>query len=238
MGKDNSITFHEMIVDYIHESDWTSKISIDRERLVVSPFSSYISSEGEIEISTVKVHSKEELKILEKTLKSHWKIKRILFLYPINDGYPKVLRLGVIGDLRDSVRGTAYTLGAIADSSLYYETKEKWSILFMNKYSVDAMRRFLEIHGKVLSFKVKEFQLPVDVLSRYEFKNRSLFTDREIEVLMLAYERGLFEYPKKNKIEDVARELGVTKASLNEVLRKTLKKIIKNIVSSLDDYFY
>jgi len=233
---ENSLTFYELTAHYVHESDWTSKfMDVDKFHLQISPFNSFLSSEGEVEVSTVRVSSKDVLKTLQKVLRSHWKIKRVLFLYPINDGYPKILKLGVIGDLRDTIRATAYTLGAIADTSLYYEGKEFWSILFTQEYGIDGMRRYMEMHGKVLDLNVRKTKMP-DILSKYEFKDFSILTPREAEILKIAYKEGLFEYPKKNNIDSVARNIGITKSSFNEILRKALKKILKTVNDSLEDF--
>ncbi|WP_187152763.1 helix-turn-helix domain-containing protein [Acidianus manzaensis] len=232
---EDELTLYELSARYFHENDWTYKLlDTDRHDLQVSPFSSYLSPEGEIEISTVRVTSKEVLKLLEKILKNNWKIKRILFLNPINDGYPKILKLGVIGDLRDSIRATAYTLGAIADNAIYYEGEEYWNFIFLQKYGLEAMKNYMEIHGKIRNLKIKEIKT-VNILSKYEFKNISIFTPRELEILNIAYKRGLFEFPKENNINDVAKEIGISKSSFNEFLRKALKKIVKSVVDSLND---
>ena len=231
MEKD--LTFYEVTAHYVHESDWTAKFEdVSKHDLQISPFHAFLSSEGEVEISTVRVSSKDALKLLQKVIKSHWKIKRVLFLYPVNDGYPKILRLGVVGDLRDTIRATAYTLGAVADTSLYYEGKELWSILFTQEYGIDGIRRYMEMHGKILDFKVRKIRMQ-DALCRYEFKDVSILTPRELEILKIAYSEGLFDYPKKNNIEGVAKSIGITKSSFNEVLRKALKKILKAVNESL-----
>lgn len=231
----NEIIFYELSVKYIHETDWTYKfLEVDKRAFQVSPFTAYTSPEGELELSTVRVSSKEVLKLLERILRTHWKIRRILFLYPVNDGYPKILKLGVIGDLRDAVRSTAYTLGAIADSAIYFEGKEYWNFIFLQKYSIEAMKKFMEAHGKILDYKVREI-VGEDVTSKYEFKSLAMFTPREVEILKLAYERGFFENPKKVSMDEIAKELRIAKPSANEILRKALKKVVKTVTRSFSN---
>ncbi|MDM7275596.1 MAG: helix-turn-helix domain-containing protein [Thermoprotei archaeon] len=55
-------------------------------------------------------------------------------------------------------------------------------------------------------------------------------TLRQIHVLTIAYERGFFDVPKKVNLEELAKTLGVKPSTLNEILRKAVKKLIESYV--------
>lgn len=228
----DEITFYEFSAKYIHESDWTSHfLEVNKEDFQASPFMAYRSLNGEVELSTIRISSKEILKMLEKTLRNHWKIKRILLFQPINDGYPKIVKMGILVHVRDNIRVTAYKLGAISDSSVYFEGREYWNFVFLQRESIEVMKRYMEKHGKILNYKVREIN-SADILSKYEFKNLAIFTPRELEILKFAYDRGFFENPKKVSMDEIAKELGISKAAIDQLLRKALKKIVESATKS------
>lgn len=228
----DQITFYELSARYFHKSDWTSHfLDIDKEEFQASPFMAYRSLDGEIELSTIKVSSKEVLRMLQKTLNNHWKIKKVLLFEPINNGYPKILKIGLLVNIRDNIRVTAYKLGAISDSSVYFEGREYWNFVFLRKESVEIMKKYMEKHGNLLDYKIREIN-SADILSKYEFRNLAIFTTRELEILKFAYERGFFENPKKVSMDDIAKELGISKAAIDQLLRKALKKIVESATKS------
>jgi len=74
----------------------------------------------------------------------------------------------------------------------------------------------------------------------YELIWKSKFFDenddlsyRELEALMIAFNHGYFENPKKIKLEEIAEIIGVSKATASDLLRRAVKKVIKKYVSQL-----
>jgi len=59
-------------------------------------------------------------------------------------------------------------------------------------------------------------------------------TDREKEIIELAYKRGYYDTDRKISMKDLANELQVSASSLSDVLRRGTRKIIKSFV---DDNF-
>lgn len=59
-------------------------------------------------------------------------------------------------------------------------------------------------------------------------------TDREKEIIELAYKRGYYDTDRKISMKDLAKELQVSASSLSDVLRRGTRKIIK---SFMDDNF-
>ena len=45
-------------------------------------------------------------------------------------------------------------------------------------------------------------------------------------MLKLAFEKGFFESPKKIKLDDLAKILGVSKSTASETLRRAIKKVV------------
>lgn len=55
---------------------------------------------------------------------------------------------------------------------------------------------------------------------------REILTNRQEEVILMAFERGYFDTPRKVKLKDLSRITGVSQATLSEILRKGQKRIV------------
>jgi len=53
-----------------------------------------------------------------------------------------------------------------------------------------------------------------------------MLTPREQEVLYYAYFRGYYDAPRRVSLEELSRELGIAKSTLNEILRSAERKIV------------
>ena len=62
------------------------------------------------------------------------------------------------------------------------------------------------------------------------FVNRGKLTDRQLEVLELAYERGYFERPKGANATELAAELGVSRSTFTEHLVAAQRKVLEDVL--------
>lgn len=91
----------------------------------------------------------------------------------------------------------------------------RWHLMTSDRRNVRKLMDSL----KRAKFHVKlEKITPIDV--------REGLTRRQEEIIMMAYDRGYFETPRKVKLKELSRLTGVTEATLSEILRKGQKKIL------------
>ena len=64
------------------------------------------------------------------------------------------------------------------------------------------------------------------------FVDRSVLTDRQLEVLETAYRMGYFEHPKRANAGEVASELDVTTSTFTEHLAAAQRKVLGTILGS------
>lgn len=64
------------------------------------------------------------------------------------------------------------------------------------------------------------------------FFDRSVFTDRQQEVLETAHDLGYFEYPKGANAGEVADELGITTATFTEHLAAAQRKLLDSVLET------
>ncbi len=66
-----------------------------------------------------------------------------------------------------------------------------------------------------------------EFVSKEEFSEDDEITYKEYMLLKLAFEGGFFDSPKRIKLEEIARSLGISKSTASETLRRGLKKVLK-----------
>ncbi len=69
--------------------------------------------------------------------------------------------------------------------------------------------------------------VPVEVTRITGFNGTSLMTPRQELILHMAFEKGYFESPKKINLEELGELTGTTPATLTEILRKGLSKVLR-----------
>jgi len=79
---------------------------------------------------------------------------------------------------------------------------------------------------KKLMAKLKKVKCEVKLLRLAPIDDQEVLTSRQEEIIMMAFERGFFETPRKTKLKDLARITGVSQATLSEILRKGQKRIM------------
>jgi predicted DNA binding protein len=57
-----------------------------------------------------------------------------------------------------------------------------------------------------------------------------LFNHGRVALLRTALARGYFDYPRRTSLTDLALELGVTKSSLSQSLRRALKDVLTETI--------
>lgn len=62
------------------------------------------------------------------------------------------------------------------------------------------------------------------------FVNRGTLTDRQYEVLSVAFERGYFDRPKQANATELADELGITQSTFTEHLMAAHRKLLADIL--------
>jgi predicted DNA binding protein len=79
---------------------------------------------------------------------------------------------------------------------------------------------------KKLISKLRRLNCEVELVKLSRIDEQEVLTSRQEEIIMMAFERGFFETPRKTKLKDLAKITGVSQATLSEILRKGQKRIV------------
>ncbi|WP_061980399.1 helix-turn-helix domain-containing protein [Sulfolobus acidocaldarius] len=84
--------------------------------------------------------------------------------------------------------------------------------------NLSALKQFLE---ELNSIRVEATVANVSEIDESEL------TDRQLEILRLAYKSGYFDVDRKISMKELANKLGIKASTLEEILRRALKKAVK-----------
>jgi len=74
--------------------------------------------------------------------------------------------------------------------------------------------------------KLRKLKCEAELTKLSRIDEQEVLTSRQEEIIMMAFERGYFETPRKTKLKDLSKLTGVSQATLSEILRKGQKRIV------------
>ncbi|MEF8813938.1 MAG: helix-turn-helix domain-containing protein [Halovenus sp.] len=116
-------------------------------------------------------------------------------------------------------------LSALSETNLVFlsgtGTEEGWhfEVRGEDREEISKFRAYCQEHGVPIEITAVHALLPIQG-EGYEL------TDPQREALVLAYERGYFDSPRKASLENIAGELGITQQSLSSRLRRGHRRLI------------
>lgn len=74
--------------------------------------------------------------------------------------------------------------------------------------------------------------LKIDVTDKADYIVPEELTKRQTEILLTAYNRGYFDVDRKITLTELANEIGIKPSSLEDILRRGLKKVVEYYISN------
>ena len=105
----------------------------------------------------------------------------------------------------------------------------------MTAESQEDLRRSLSRYGAVLSLERMPFEVSLEEVGRSIMLSslEGLLTPLQRKVLSAALRRGFFEWPRRISLEELSRELGVSKVTLSEHLRRGERKLLRYLLDGI-----
>ncbi|WP_460173466.1 helix-turn-helix domain-containing protein [Vulcanisaeta sp. JCM 14467] len=212
---------------YVHEVDWTANITdFDWSYRVTQTGFDY--SKGEvIEIATLRIGRKDNLRHVLNSLRRH--NIDIIYSMSINPGYPKYVKVIVKGSIDLSTRFLAQELGLLEIYAYYINGVEHWGFLAFDRESIDQFLKQIANYGKVINASLKALRVE-DLITANASRLDVFLNPSEHKILRYAFERGFFNIPRSVSMEELSRELGLSKSTVDRYLRSSLSKILRTII--------
>ena len=98
--------------------------------------------------------------------------------------------------------------------------KIEWHLIVGEEKSLSKLVEFLEMKGCAVELKSKTY-----------LNKKNLLTSKQEKIIKIAFERGYYDYPKGITLRGLSKILKISSSTLNEILRRGEKKIIRDYYS-------
>jgi len=85
---------------------------------------------------------------------------------------------------------------------------------------------------KNLVASLNDLNLSYELVWKSSFFEDKKLSRRELEILKLALEHGYFENPKRVKLKELAKMLGISEATASNLIRRALKKVVDQVLTN------
>jgi len=200
-------------VDIIHDNCWT-KISEGYDvniKLLSQEFvdDSYFTSK-------ILVLGKDSKNLIKKLkYREYIKINNLSYL----DDYGFVIDF--IYPRYDSISNLFHETKSLVLSHRIINGVEKWRVI-VNPLSMPYISDKIEKGANLLLFKKME-------LDKFE-RLMDKLTDKNLEVLKIAFNKGLLDYPRRNTLMNLSKELGIKPNTLLYHIRKSEKVLMEILI--------
>lgn len=96
----------------------------------------------------------------------------------------------------------------------------EWHIITGDENSLSKLIKTLEMNG-----------CAVELIRKTILNKKNILTSRQDEIIKIAMEKGYYDYPKKISLRKLSNMLEISFSTLNEILHRGEKKIIRDYYS-------
>jgi len=98
------------------------------------------------------------------------------------------------------------------------------------KLRIEAITNRSKVDSFLTQLKKKNIKAKLERIG-YFYKS-TLLTQRQNEIINLAYQNGYFNIPRSISLSEFAKDLNISKSALSETLRRIFKKLANNYLNS------
>ena len=100
------------------------------------------------------------------------------------------------------------------------------------KIRIEAITYRSKVDRFLTQLKKKDIKAKIERIGYY-YKS-TLLTQRQNEIINLAYQNGYFDIPRSTSLSEFAKDLHISKSALSETLRRIFKKLANSYLNSID----
>jgi predicted DNA binding protein len=219
MKLSSEVNFSLVHFQISHEGCWTNfarKYGIEISTLYTIADSQRNNIFGIVEL---KVRHKSSLKDFINDISRSESIREIISIRPINTTN-NLFKMEINERFRGMLSGALNKFPIISRSDLIAGGIENEAIIVEDHY-IGAIENELVRLGDLASFKV------IRGIDINEFLNPVLkLTHQERYAILKAVEEGYYEIPRKMHLQDLSKKTGLSKATLEEYIRKAEMKLM------------
>lgn len=204
--------------------DWT--LNTERFKnsasINVESYSFSLQQNSIYSLLTISTDSIDTFNELLNTIRNHRRIKKLKILEVKKSRYDVKGKVSIEALFEKSIRSVLSNYEVYYVNEKIFDGKEQWTLVVNGK----AKELLSELKNHSFSLYYTKYDIE-DILSL-----QSSLTKKELDILNEAYRLGYFEWPHTMSINDLAEKFGISKTAVLQTLRRAVKKVIRNFVSS------
>jgi predicted DNA binding protein len=216
-------------IELIHKTDWTYKL-LGTGAIIETIYAEVsCSRDGECVVIDLIMIPLGKPRVLSKVISALRSNKRVIWYKPVANIEHNILLL-VSATCEESVRYMLNARKILVPQSRVNNGNEIYIILIRDKQELRNAAKDLESFSELISIRPVTIEKAMSnsvVLSKPKYPR---LTKREKEILGSAIREGFFEYPKRVRVDDIARIHGVSKAYVSITIRRAIRKIIESMM--------
>ena len=164
-----------------------------------------------------KARDQSSLSKYVANMRKHGRVRSILDTK--RDVKNSSVRLSLIEGYEGMISSLAYEMSAVQKLETVQNGEETWRVI-IPAINRNTFVELINLYGKVVNFRARslDYHEPAEIASR--------LTNRERDVLRVAYELGYFEFPKNAHLKDIAQKTNLSISTINEYIRCSQRKIL------------
>ncbi|WP_232463160.1 helix-turn-helix domain-containing protein [Sulfolobus acidocaldarius] len=211
-----------------HDACWTQETSGYDVTANVKYLFPLVAKNSVFEIvelySNTKTQLTDFIDVLSRKYRNNIKIIRV-----DRNKSSKTALLYYFKNFENSITKAMMNSNAIVVNLTVSDGIEDWQVYTFNKR--DQLETQISEELKKINVEVEN--LDFDRVEMDEVKSEmmilSSLTPTERQILYTAYKMGFFDYPKKTKLEELAKMYGVTKVALDRHIRNAIRKVLMQV---------
>jgi len=219
-------------LEVVHYGDYLTELTARKNRVVFINYLSLIKGDSHM-ILQILPSSKSSIEEALDLSKSYGDVKyaEVLrgagfqpFLFMIKKNYGV---LKALAEVRGLKVGPVIVSGGVKKFPILISREEE------NKLKM-LVKKYSPVEVKVKMTKPTYLRyIESPLLSSLHLTTTLNLTEREFQVLKKAYEEGYFEWPRRIDLNNLAKELNLSKPTVLEYIRKAERKILKHYLETL-----
>ncbi|GGM68639.1 bacterio-opsin activator [Thermogymnomonas acidicola] len=206
-----------------HEDCWTNLIASYKAQITTLYTRSDPEKDNIYGIIQLRLRNSSDLRPLLRSIRKSDTLYDVISVSRVTD---EIFKLNISERFHGMVSGILNSYPVIMRTDLVEGGLENISIV-VEKNFVSDIRSRLERLGEVKRFVSREID------PRSMVGVAMVLTPQEREVVMKALDSGYYDIPKRAHLEDLTRVTGLSKATVEEYLRKAERKIMMKVRDTL-----
>jgi|ECHvirMinimDraft_2_1075157.scaffolds.fasta_scaffold00048_24 predicted DNA binding protein len=210
----------------VHWGCW-SQLTSDH-RVTVRTLAAKIRGDVIVGVDEVRSSSSSEFRSFLRDFKRNPKVMNVMDVTAV-DQRKRIYRVWFMEDHESMIMGVLHNFTVLWLRDLIADGTER-VYMVLPEVEVEPLRNELQRIGKLIRFKTRRTELDAELFTSIDLSPQERLAMSE------AVKRGYYDVPRRLDLRKLASQIGVSKPTLEEYLRKAERKILTKALQDIEFY--